>query len=349
MAQKVFVSYSHQDKDSVNTFLSLISKKSFDVWMDNQSLKSGDYYISTLFKEIAASDIYLVFLSKASQESNWLTEELEYALKETINNKHLKIAGIILDKSPIPDALSHRHLIDGKESIFTAANTFTKDFQGEAISNEDKTQITSVSFGICEKTDVQIGPFVEGLSSDDMEEEAEQLLEDLRKQIQGILLNLIDVKDFDLHSPVPQFRNGTFSERKRKVSGSTAGSICEMVTVEATVFHPVEARIQKYLDERMDAFECSYISFGFSNPAMIGENKKLFEVNSLAKLQNAYTIVEYDIKDGVKVNYGNDIFISVSYPEDGVRVKIETEYKFQFKDRMKKINIFQFVDWLMTE
>lgn len=105
MAQKVFVSYSHQDKDSVNTFLSLISKKSFDVWMDNQSLKSGDYYISTIFKEIAASDIYLVFLSKASQESNWLKEELEYALKESINNKHLKIAGIILDKSPIPDAL----------------------------------------------------------------------------------------------------------------------------------------------------------------------------------------------------------------------------------------------------
>ena len=59
--------------------------------------------------------------------------------------------------------------------------------------------------------------------------------------------------------------------------------------------------------------------------------------------------IEYDIKDGVKVKYGDDIFISVSYPEDGVRVKIETKYKFQFKDRMKKINIFQFVDWLMTE
>lgn len=349
MAQKVFVSYSHQDKDAVNAFLSLISKKSFDVWMDNQSLKSGDYYISTIFKEIAASDIFLVFLSKAAQKSDWLKEEMEYALKETINKKHLKIAGIILDDSPIPEALSHRHLIDGKTSIFTVANTFTKDFQGESISNENKTQITSIAFGISEKTDVQIGPFVEGLSSEDMENEAEQLLKDLRKQVQGILLNLIDVKDFDLHSPVPQFRNGIFSERMRKVSGDTNGSICEMVTVEATVFHPVEERMQKYLEERMNTFECSYMSFGFSNPAMTGNNKKHFEVNSLRKIQNAYTIIEYDVKDGVKIQYGDDTFISVSYPEDGVRIKIETKYKFQFKDRMKKIDIFQFVDWLMTE
>ena len=127
MAQKVFVSYCHQDKDAVNTFLSLISKKSFDVWMDYHSLKTGDYYISEIFKEIAASDIYLVFLSKASQESKWLKEEMEYALKETINNGHLKIAGIILDDSAIPEALSHRHLIDGKTSVFNAATTFTKD------------------------------------------------------------------------------------------------------------------------------------------------------------------------------------------------------------------------------
>ena len=84
MVQKVFVSYSHKDKDAVNAFLSLISKKSFDVWMDNQSLKSGDYYISTIFKEIAASDIYLVFLSKASQESNWLKEDWNIHLKSQL-------------------------------------------------------------------------------------------------------------------------------------------------------------------------------------------------------------------------------------------------------------------------
>lgn len=351
MAQKVFVSYCHQDKDAVNTFLSLISKKSFDVWMDYHSLKTGDYYISEIFKEIAASDIYLVFLSKASQESKWLKEEMEYALKETINNGHLKIAGIILDDSAIPEALSHRHLIDGKTSVFNAATTFTKDFQGESINSGVETTITSVSFGISDETDVEIqnNPFYEGNSVKDLEEATEQLLNDLRNQLQGIVLNLIDVKDFNLHSNTPQFRNGVFSERLRKVGGSTNGTTCQMVTVEATIFHPMASKVHKFLTDSIDKFDCIYITFGLTNSCMVGNKKTMFEIHSLERMQNAYTIIGYDAEEGVKIEYTEDVFISVSYPEDGVKIKVSTKSKWDFRKFIKEFDVFQFVEWLMSE
>lgn len=142
MAQKVFVSYSREDGEAVNKFLSMLPKDSFDIWVDYQSLKYGKGYTSEIFKAISESDIYLVFLSRQSQQSNWVNEEIEYALQESISNRHLKIAGVLLDDTSIPIGLRHKHLIDGNESIIVAADNFVRNFQYDNRQYVDRVQTT---------------------------------------------------------------------------------------------------------------------------------------------------------------------------------------------------------------
>ena len=117
MKKKLFISYSHEDSSKVKTFALLLSMNGFDLWMDEKDISSGDNYTTRIFNGIHDSDIYLVFLSQASLNSDWVNAEIDFALREKIERKRLVIIPVLLEDVEVPVSLSNIDYLDARFSI----------------------------------------------------------------------------------------------------------------------------------------------------------------------------------------------------------------------------------------
>ena len=350
--KKIFISYSHQDIKLVKQFAFQLSLRGFDIWMDEKNIALGGTYTTAILNGIHESDYYLVFISKNSIKSNWVDAEIDFALKEKIEHKKLIIVPIKLDDADMPVALTNLDYVDARFSIVTAANELAKKCGNdeELISNNNEIlSLASISFEITEKTAVEIGPFNEGITTDDLEESRKQLLQTLRKKAHGILMNFVSVLDFDFQSDLPKFKNGIYEERTEKKSGRTSGSICEQVQVEALVFNPNEKRVKRLLNERLDVLCVNAITFGFSLTGKDNENILELGKRCLEKIQEQYLILSYDNVEGARVEIGDDFYLSFMPLENVIKVKLCTEYDWQFERRMRDFSIIEFVEKLVAE
>lgn len=207
----------------------------------------------------------------------------------------------------------------------------------------DLFDILSIAFEISEKTAVEVGSFNEGITTSDLEENREQILKNLRKKAHGILMNFVSAEDFDFQSALPKYKNGMYEENVQRISGSTNGSICEEVRVEAVVFNPNEKKVKRLLDERISILNINAITFGFSVP--VSEQETLLDVGKkcLHRLQEYYIILSYDNSEGAKVEIGDDFYLSFMPSESVLKVRLSTKYDWQFEDRMKKFSVMEFL------
>lgn len=350
--KKVFISYSHEDVKIVKQFAFQLSLRGFDIWMDEKNIAFGGTYTTAILNGIHDSDYYLVFISKNSINSNWVGAEIDFALREKIERKKLIIVPIKLDDIDMPVPLMNLDYVDARFSIVAAADELAekcgndKDF---IPSINETLSLTSISFEITEKTAVEIGPFNEGITTADLEESRNQLLQTLRKKAHGILMNFVSISDFDFQSDLPKFKNGLYEERVEKKSGSTSGSICEQVQVEALVFNPNEKRVKRLLDERLDVLSVNAVTFGFS--VAVKDDDSILEIGKrcLNKIQDQYLILSYDNVEGARVEIGDDFYLSFMPFENVIKVKLCTKYDWQFERRMKDFSIIEFVEKLVTE
>ena len=175
------------------------------------------------------------------------------------------------------------------------------------------------------------------------------MLHTLRKKAHGILMNFVSINDFDFQSELPKFKNGLYEERVEKKSGSTNGSICEQIQVEALVFNPNENRVKRLLDERLDVLNVNAITFGFSVANKDGDSILEIGKRCLNRLQDQYIILSYDNVEGARVEIGEDFYLSFMPFENVIKVKLSTKYDWQFERRMKDFSIIEFVEKLVSE
>ncbi len=78
---KIFISYSHKDREFVNRIVNDLNYKLPDisVWYDTL-LQGGESWADTLAKEIESADIIIAVLSPNYLSSNWAQKELEIAM-----------------------------------------------------------------------------------------------------------------------------------------------------------------------------------------------------------------------------------------------------------------------------
>ena len=93
------------------------------------------------------------------------------------------------------------------------------------VHKDDGISISSIAFEISQKTDVEVGPFSEGITTKDLEENQNTILRSLRKKAHGILLNFVSAEDFDFQSDLPKYKNGMYEEEVIKISGGTSGRL----------------------------------------------------------------------------------------------------------------------------
>ena len=129
--KKIFISYSHQDRDAVAWIDSVLEKREgFMVWYD-KGLVPGEVYRKKIAKVIREAGYFIILLSNSSVNSDWVLDEVEYAKK-----LHKKILPIWIEDVAIPDDLDM--ILQRYHSLFWYLRSSDSQFEKSLMSMFDK-------------------------------------------------------------------------------------------------------------------------------------------------------------------------------------------------------------------
>ena len=108
---KIFLSHSSRDQALVREVKALLPSF-LNTWLDEDSLCRGDSFPAQLKSTIQSSiDFLLIFLNTHALNSNWVTQELEWAMQRERELKRIFILPILLEavaSENLPAGLSDR-------------------------------------------------------------------------------------------------------------------------------------------------------------------------------------------------------------------------------------------------
>ena len=81
MAYKVFISHSTQERGLVITLANLLTKFGVEVFVAEWYLSPGEPLDRKVFSQIEKADCVVVLLTRNGLRSNWLHQEIGYAIK----------------------------------------------------------------------------------------------------------------------------------------------------------------------------------------------------------------------------------------------------------------------------
>ena len=102
----IFISYAHQDIESVVHIVELLRKANHDPWFDER-LVAGQQWKTILSEQIAQCDTFVIMVTKAWLNSQWCQWELYQAVQ--VNKP---IVPILLETVEISQPLSHLQYVD---------------------------------------------------------------------------------------------------------------------------------------------------------------------------------------------------------------------------------------------
>ncbi|RNC86015.1 MAG: TIR domain-containing protein [Balneola sp.] len=103
--QRVFLSYSYQDREKVDRIAHELQSNNIDIWYDQQDLDVGSNWNEKIRYQIESSDTVIIFLSKNFLSSEWSQRELWQALSES-EKRNINIIPVTLERVKIPSDLS---------------------------------------------------------------------------------------------------------------------------------------------------------------------------------------------------------------------------------------------------
>lgn len=96
--KKVFISYSSLDKKEITWAIELLSEMDISYWKAPEMIPVGSNYAKEIPNAIKQCDVFLLFVSRASQGSIWVEKEIDSA----INHRKI-IVPVRIDASPLND------------------------------------------------------------------------------------------------------------------------------------------------------------------------------------------------------------------------------------------------------
>jgi hypothetical protein len=117
----IFVSHSTEDNDFTRTLAGSLSEDGFEVWVDFESIESGERWIQTIQNAIEDCAAMVVVMSRAGRESEWVEREalLAMDLKKPIHTARI-------DDLPLPLHLINRQVTDFQDDYDRAIKKLTK-------------------------------------------------------------------------------------------------------------------------------------------------------------------------------------------------------------------------------
>jgi hypothetical protein len=135
-AVPIFISYTHRDKDFVDTLAKNLVRLKHHVWMDRWELKVGDSLTERVQTALTVSSAVILIVSKNSIESGWCKRELNAALVREIEEKRSIVLPCRIDDCELPLFLRDKLYADFRSDpdkalsdIHNALSTVSNPFQ----------------------------------------------------------------------------------------------------------------------------------------------------------------------------------------------------------------------------
>ena len=103
MAQHVFVSYKHEEKEFADTLIRQLQMAGFAVWVDTEQLRAGENWREAINFAIHYSFVLILVITPEARESQYVTYEWAFA-----QGAGVKVIPTLLRPTPGRTALTAR-------------------------------------------------------------------------------------------------------------------------------------------------------------------------------------------------------------------------------------------------
>ncbi len=122
----IFISYSQQDRQFVDTLAKNLVAAKHHVWMDRWEMALGDSLTEKIEGALTSADAILVILSKNSVESQWCKRELSAGLVRELEERKVVVMPCVIDDCKIPLFLRDKLYADFRSDPDEAFNLIDK-------------------------------------------------------------------------------------------------------------------------------------------------------------------------------------------------------------------------------
>jgi hypothetical protein len=119
---KIFISYSHHDKEIAQFIYKNLLESKHEVWIDSLKIKEGDNVAEKIDKGIDQADIVLLLVSKYALSSEWVQREFSAIAFQQLSSKKKHILPLKLDNSEVPSYLSNYLYLDFTKELKVSIN-----------------------------------------------------------------------------------------------------------------------------------------------------------------------------------------------------------------------------------
>jgi hypothetical protein len=110
---RVFISYSHQDRESGARISRALNELGVAAWTDQQ-IRAGDEWMSQIESALNEAKVIVLCVSPSFLASNWAQLEIGIALSRA-RASGVRVIPVILTDSVVPDALKGFQHLDARK------------------------------------------------------------------------------------------------------------------------------------------------------------------------------------------------------------------------------------------
>jgi uncharacterized membrane protein len=116
----VFISHNSKDKPFVRKLAKALEVRNIKCWVDEAEIRLGESLVQKISEAINKIDLVIAVISNNSVFSNWVRQELDWAMTKEIKGSRIVVIPIIIQKCDVPFFLANKLYAD-----FTDETKFT--------------------------------------------------------------------------------------------------------------------------------------------------------------------------------------------------------------------------------
>jgi len=134
--KKIFISYSHRDKEFVNRLTVDLENAGINIWLDAKEIKVGDSISKKIEEGISESYFLFLVISSNSVKSKWVESEYSTALNAQLDSgTGPKIIPILIEEVQLPAYLRDIKYADFSRGYKRALDELLKTLKREPVGN----------------------------------------------------------------------------------------------------------------------------------------------------------------------------------------------------------------------
>lgn len=131
---KLFISYSSHDKETVRNIAVDLRANGFDVWLDEWEIKVGECIVSSVERGIDEADFVILVLSKSSVKSGWVESEWRIAYWDQISDGRIRVLPVLIEDCQMPGLIKTSKYADFRKDYGQGLNELVRSLRQYAKS-----------------------------------------------------------------------------------------------------------------------------------------------------------------------------------------------------------------------